>query len=127
VFCDLVWSIVRGRASIRLVDEQTQGRVARNQALFRETNEAIERGQWPGEPDKLVRFRCECSRLECGQAVEVALSEYERVREWPRRFIVLEGHVVPDAEDVVRRTDRYLVVEKKGAAGQVAEATDPRS
>jgi hypothetical protein len=66
------------------MDDETQRRAARNESLFRETNEAIERGHWPNEPDKLVRFRCECARLECSEAVSLTLAEYEQVRSGPR-------------------------------------------
>jgi hypothetical protein len=107
-------------------DEATR-RIARNELLFRETNEAIERGQWPGEPDKIVRFRCECSRLECGEAVEVSLAEYEAVRESPRHFLLLAGHDLPEIETVVRRTASFVVVEKRDAAGELAAANDPRN
>lgn len=108
------------------MDDHAQRRVARNEVLFRETNEAIERGQWPGEPDKIVRFRCECSRLECGEAVEVTLAEYEHVRNFPRRFVVLRGHDLAEIETVVSGNDRFVVVEKQDAAGELAAATDPR-
>jgi hypothetical protein len=108
------------------MDEQAQRRMARNEHLFRETNEAIERGQWPDDPGKIVRFRCECARLECNQAVEVSLEEYEHVREFPRRFLAAVGHDMPEVETVVSRTDRYVVVEKRDAAGELATATDPR-
>jgi hypothetical protein len=35
--------------------------VAANEALLREVNEAIERGQWPDEENEQVGFRCECA------------------------------------------------------------------
>ncbi len=109
------------------MDEQAERRAARNEDLFRETNEAIERGMWPSDPETLVRFRCECSTIDCGHAVEVSLRDYERVRQSPRRFIVAYGHVTPEVETIVGRTARYVIVEKEGLAGAVAEATDPRS
>lgn len=108
------------------MESEEQRRVARNEALFRETNEAIERGQWRDDARKQIRFRCECSRLDCGEAVEATLAEYEHVRSFPRRFLVLAGHELPEVETVVSGTDRYVVVEKKGEAGEVAAATDPR-
>jgi hypothetical protein len=109
------------------VDEQAERRAARNEDLFRETNEAIERGMWPSAPETLVRFRCECSTIDCGQAVEVSLRDYERVRQSPRRFILAYGHVTPEIEMIVERAVRYVIVEKEGLAGAVAGATDPRS
>lgn len=106
--------------------EESERRLARNEALFRETNEAIERGQWPDNPAKLVRFRCECSRLECSQVVEMSLEHYEEVREFPRRFLLAVGHELPEIETVVHRADGYVIVEKREAAGETAAAIDPR-
>jgi hypothetical protein len=109
------------------MSETAQRRVARNEDLFRETNEAIRRGLWPGEPHGLVRFRCECARLDCSEVVELSVEAYERVRADPRRFVVRTGHELPDVEEVVDRGDGYVVVTKLGAAGDEAVAADPHS
>ena len=106
--------------------DESQRRLARNEALFRETNEAIEAGQWPNDPDKTVRFRCECSRMDCNQALEITLGEYERVRQSPRRFVIADGHDQPEIESVVERRAGYVVVEKQDAAGAAAASSDPR-
>jgi hypothetical protein len=108
------------------MNDESERRLARNEVLFRRTNEAIERGQWPSDPSKLVRFRCECSRLDCANAVEIMLAEYERVRSFPRWFVVAVGHESPAVETVVSRAHGHVVVEKQGTAGETAEATDPR-
>jgi hypothetical protein len=105
---------------------ESERRLARNQALFRETNEAIERGQWPSDPLKPVRFRCECSRIDCGDAVELTLAEYEQVRSAARRFVVVSGHEMVEIETVVSRAEGHVIVEKQDTAGETAEATDPR-
>jgi hypothetical protein len=108
------------------MNDESERRLARNEALFRETNEAIERGQWGDDPAKPVRFRCECSRMNCNEAVEATLAEYEEVRQFPRRFIVADGHDMPEIETVVRREASFVVVEKRSAAGDTAAASDPR-
>lgn len=108
------------------MEEESERRLARNEALFRETNEAIERGQWPDDPAKTVRFRCECSRMACGEAIEITLAEYEQVRQFPRRFVIAPGHEMPDIENVVKRRPNHVIVEKTDAAGATAEASDPR-
>ncbi len=107
------------------MDDQSERRIARNESLFREANEAIERGLWPEQEDQVIRFRCECS-AECGQPVEVSPREYERVRRNGRRFIVLEGHEVPGVEEVVERYPKYVIVQKTGTGGEVADRLDPR-
>jgi hypothetical protein len=71
------------------MDEGLQSRVAGNEALFRKVNEAIERGQWPGEEDSPAAFRCECARLDCNKLISLTPREYKRVRATPRRFLVI--------------------------------------
>jgi hypothetical protein len=109
------------------MDEEAKLRAARNEALFRKVNEAIERGVWPGEQDQPIRFRCECARLDCNQAVELTPHEYERVRQHPRWFIAVPGHVQPEIERIVERTAGYVLVEKIEQPGALASALDPRS
>ena len=100
--------------------------MAANEALFREVNEGIARGLWPGEGAKRIRFHCECARPECNTPVLATREQYEEVRAHSRRFLIVDGHELPPAESVVRRTSDYAVVQKREAAGAVAEATDPR-
>ena len=107
--------------------DDTKERLGANEAVFREINEGIERGQWPGEETAPVSFRCECAQLGCNELVELTVNEYETVRENPRRFIVLAGHERLGAEVVVERRPGYLIVEKVDQAGTTAEQTDPRS
>ena len=109
------------------MDDPMKGRVAANEAAFRKVNEAIERGQWPGEEDSPVGFRCECARLECDQVIELTIHDYERVRAHPRRFALARGHEIRELESVVESRLGYVVVEKRDVAGSVAEATDPRA
>lgn len=108
------------------MNERVQRRVAANESAFREVNEAIERGLWPGEEGSLVAFRCECASLDCAQLLELTLEEYERVRAESRRFLLVRGHELPDVETVVQIHERYVVVEKRAVAGEEAEASDPR-
>lgn len=107
-------------------DLKIQQRLARNESVFRQINEGIERGQWPGEEDSPVGFRCECARLGCTEVIEISVREYEHVRDSPRRFIVLPGHERLEAEIVVERRPGYLVVEKVDQAGTIAAQADPR-
>ncbi|HTX29995.1 MAG TPA: hypothetical protein VMD09_01345 [Solirubrobacteraceae bacterium] len=107
--------------------DDLQQRLGANEAVFREINEGIERGHWPGEEDAPVGFRCECARLGCNELIELSPHEYEHVRADPRRFIVLPGHERPEVETVVERWSGYLIVEKLDQAGEKAAETDPRS
>jgi hypothetical protein len=108
------------------VDRARETLVAANQGLARRINEAIESGHWPGEQGQRTAYRCECARLDCKRTVELTPAEYEQVRAYPNRFLVLPGHEHPEVETVIEATPAYVVVAKGGHAGAVAEATDPR-
>lgn len=109
------------------MNDNLQERLGANEAVFREINEGIERGQWPGEESAPIGFRCECARLGCNELVELSVMEYEHVRANPKRFIVLPGHERREVEVVVERHDGYFIVEKLEGAGEKAKQTDPRS
>ena len=78
------------------------------------------------QPAYSAGFVCECSQDTCAERVQVALSVYEAVRADPRGFILLPGHE-NQVERVVERVDGFLIVEKEGVAGRIAEANDPRA
>jgi hypothetical protein len=109
------------------VNQEVERRLGRNEALFREANEAIARGLWPGDGDGLVHFRCECARIDCSDPVALTPEEYERVRASGRRFVLRPGHELTEVESVVERRSGYLVVEKREEAATVAEELDPRA
>src|SRR4051794_35660625 len=103
-------------------DEDTQRRVALNQATLRKLNEAMR-----GDGGELISFRCECGQLGCNQLIRLGRSEYEAVRAAPRRFAVVPGHEVVEIEGAVERHSHYAVVEAHAAAAVgVAEQTSPR-
>ena len=109
--------------------EVRRRRSARNESLYRQVNEAIERAS-SGLPDRAggsAEFICECARADCTTRVEVKLDEYEWVRSDSSRFIVAPGHDDPALETVVTRGRDHWVVEKLGDGAAVAEALDPRA
>lgn len=99
-------------------------RAARNEALFREVNEAVE-NLAAQAPDEAAGFVCECSDEGCIERLEVPLDIYESARADPRRFLLVPGHET-DVEHVVGRGDGYVIVEKDGLAGKISDRTDPR-
>ncbi len=109
------------------MSDNVERRLASNEDMFRDVNEGILRGQWPGDPEAPIGFRCECARLGCNVLVALTLPQYEAVRADPRRFVIVSGHELPEIEVVVERHGEYSVVEKVGAAGDEAERQDPRS
>ena len=114
----------RGRRRTRLVNER-QKRQARNEALVREVNEKLERFDRTAifaDEDMTFEFHCECGRVDaggeigCEEQVVMTLREYEEVRAQDDRFAVVSGHEDAALEEVVRRSDRFFVVDKKPAA-----------
>jgi hypothetical protein len=101
---------------------ESEERLAIHEATFRKVNEGIDAGS---DDDRKV-FACECGRLGCNELMELSRSEYDAVRDHPRRFVLLACHELPDIERVIDRHDDYVVVEKLGRAGDIAERTDPR-
>jgi hypothetical protein len=106
------------------MDAEGRQRVAMNEATFRKVNEGMEAGQ---DPSGLLTFVCECGRLGCNRLMQLTRAEYEDVRSDSRRFAIVDGHEIPEVEDVVARADRYTVVMKRGEPEEeVVERTDPR-
>ena len=106
------------------MERQGKQRVAMNEATFRKVNEGMEAGQ---DPSGLLVFVCECGRLGCNKLIQLTRPEYEGIRKNPRRFAILDGHEILEAETIVERHDRYLVVEKTGdPEAEIVEHTDPR-
>ena len=110
------------------LDERTQERVARNDAVFRAANEDIRETAVEQEFHGLVPFICECADETCTEIVQLTLPEYEEVRSHPRRFLNVHGHHVHarGTAAIVFERERYIVVEKRGYAGAVAEELDQR-
>jgi hypothetical protein len=100
--------------------------VARNEAFFRNVNEEIE--QLAGRSaERLLDIVCECGLADCMKLITIGGDEYEAVREYGNRFIVVPGHEVLQYEEVVSEHDAYLIVEKRsGGAAELAQALDPR-
>lgn len=107
-------------------DHEREVRAARNQSLFRSLNEKM------GELNKTFEsmtetfaIACECADTNCIDMINIRPDDYFAVRSVPRHFVVRAGHVYPDVEVVVRESDDdYVVVEKIGAAGEVAEVLE---
>jgi hypothetical protein len=96
---------------------------ARNQVLFREVNERIERISEGFATGGRTSLLCECGNRECTQTIDLSHSEYERVRAHASRFVVALNHENPEAESVVEQNSRFAVVEVyAGAASRIARS-----
>ena len=101
-------------------------RLARNQSLFRTLNEKLQIvNESLSSMTETFVIACECADTSCVEMLEITPTQYEDVRAHPRRFAVLAQHVVPDIEVVVAERSTHVVVEKVGAAGELAEQIAP--
>ncbi len=101
-------------------------RIGRNEALFREVNERIERVTETLEVETLT-ILCECGDPSCLEQIQVSLPDYEQGRADPTLFFIRVGHEDSDIEDVVEEHEGYHVIRKKdGSAAAQARKLDPR-
>jgi hypothetical protein len=110
------------------VDDRAR-KIGENEALFRAVNERIEGlGQAFGLITEPMTIVCECGSGTCVEQIELPVSDYERIRSDPTRFVIRPGHERPDVEDLVEQNDGYHVVRKHpGDPAELARETDPRS
>jgi hypothetical protein len=108
-----------------MLEASREERVVRNELAFREANESL-RGVFerasPREREDAYPFLCECGDRACAEVVQLSLEVYASVRAHPARFLILPGHKQLEAERVVDAGDGYEIVEKGGAAGEIARA-----
>jgi hypothetical protein len=111
-------------------DHSTAGlsaeRIGRNDAIFRQANERISEVAEAAHFDEQVPFICECADPACREIVPMMLDEYADVRREPRLFLNVPGHQASAQGwgQVVESHNHYVVVEKVGPAGEVAEQLD---
>jgi hypothetical protein len=101
-------------------------RLARNEAMFRAVNERVEEVVQPG-PGEEIDFLCECGDANCTEKITLTRREYEQVRSDATQFAVALGHELPEIEDTLVGTERFLVVRKHPEEADIAQKTDPRS
>lgn len=105
-----------------------QESVAKNEAFFRNVNEAIARTATPlYAPDEPITFVCECGNAGCDKRITLARDAYEALRNDGSTFSVVPGHSIEGAETVLEQHTNYWVVRKIEHARAVAEATNPRA
>jgi hypothetical protein len=103
-------------------------RISRNEAMYRSVNVEVERAseEVGAGPDDRLEILCECGEDACSATLDVTHAEYADAHEQRDRFMVAPGHEDEQIEHVVKRTRRYLVVDKFGEAERVAEAEERR-
>jgi hypothetical protein len=98
-------------------------RIARNDAVFRAANEGIRKAADEHQIEGPIPFVCECADPTCRELLRLSLADYAAVRRNPRWFLnATEHHVAAHGwARVVDERDGYVVVEKIGEAGEIAE------
>jgi hypothetical protein len=110
------------------VDRSKEERIARNNATFRQANERISAIAAEYQADFRLPFVCECADATCREMLRLFPEQYEEIRANSRHFLQAPGHDVADRGSavIVAERDNYVIVEKTGHAGDVAEAMDER-
>ena len=102
--------------------------MAKNEALFREVNESVNKAvESFGSERHVYEYLCECSNADCTFRLPLAYVDYERVRADPAQFIIRPEHAMPEIEVVVEKAGGYWIVKKTGEAAELVEELDPRS
>ncbi len=96
--------------------------------MYRAVNLEIDRaegaaGAGAEEPFDVL---CECGDDACSATLDVSHTEYEEAHKQRDRFMVAPGHEDERIENVVKRTPRFLIVDKFGEAERAAEAEERR-
>lgn len=91
-----------------------QRRAGHNESQFRTVNTRIVLTAGADHP--LVEIACECSSLDCADAVHVTHAEYTTIHAHGARFIIAHGHDDAEIEHIVDRRRDWSVVEKLGPA-----------
>ena len=101
---------------------------AAKQARSRDLNESVAKLSARHCADKGMEvFSCECGDPDCNGHMCLSMAEYEAVREYPVRFLVLANHENPEVERVVTEGKRYAVIETlAGEASKTALRSNPR-
>ena len=107
--------------------EEEDLRVARTESLFRDVNERIaETARRFGADD--ASFVCECDDPSCTHRIHTELEEYEEVRSDGAQFLVVDGHVNDDVEQVVSKRPDFSLVEKvKPLVRKTVRRLNPRA
>lgn len=104
-------------------------RIGRNDSIFRQANDRISEFAEGQQAEESTPFICECADPECQDVVLMPLAEYSSIREGPRLFWNVPGHQASSQgwAQVIETHDSYVVVEKIGPAGEVAEQLEGSS
>jgi len=97
------------------------------QVLFRDLNEEIRRIADSFDADEALELFCECELGDCSARLSASHPQYEAVRRFPTRFVVLADHASSEERIVeVLSGSGSVVVEKVGIGARTAILGDSR-
>jgi hypothetical protein len=102
---------------------QDETRAGEVEALFREVNERVKELNERLEPvAEHGSWACECAEPFCLLRIDMTQAEYAELREQPTHFAIAPDakHYDPGVETIIRQTDRFWIVEKRGEAAEIA-------
>jgi hypothetical protein len=96
------------------------------ESLFREVNERVR--ELNEKLDPVIEYgswACECADPTCLKRMDMTPEEYAELRLHATHFAVApsDTHFDPDLETLVRKSDRFWVVEKRGEAAAIVRQT----
>ncbi len=96
-------------------DEGRRRRLIANERRLRRINSRIEELNRVAlmvddeEDAEQARFLCECSRLDCGERLDLDVEEYAEVHAGGERFVLAPGHEL-EVDRVLERREGCVVV-----------------
>lgn len=100
--------LIENEENIRHLNERTHAGIQ----LVNEYAHEDRQPQFRIDDDKLLRFFCECSDINCKDTIRISLGDYGRVHAERDSFTVKPGHENPAIEEVTSSGPDYLVVRK---------------
>lgn len=101
-------------------EQRSVERAAANESTFRKANEDLDRARGELGLDGATPFLCECEEERCTTLLFLTGSEYSEARAKPNRFVLAPEHPYTMGTTVLSDS-RYMLVEKHGKAGEIAE------
>ena len=99
---------------------------AEAQLVCRAANEQIKQVARDFASRDQITFVCECSKPGCWEPLSASAADYEDVRRFPTRFLVVPSHASDETERIVIEHSGFVVVEKVGPDAELAIRRDPR-
>ena len=96
------------RSPEKFLTTTRETRLVQTEELYRRVNDALAQRTTTDE----AAFLCECSSPYCSEMIELAKDDVEVLHSLPGYYVVAPGHDIPDVEEVVQETERYLIVKK---------------